>query len=89
MEELFTNAISAAINAATGNSSSGFTGGAGSSNTIQLLSQFLAFVLIYVLLLIFGKFLWNEFLTKYISIAKPVTSIIDLLAMSILLRLFF
>jgi hypothetical protein len=69
-----------------------FGGGRGSAmasaSTAELLSQFIAFVLVLLLLLVFGKFLWNEFMVKYVTILKPIPSVIDLLAISLLLRLF-
>tara|TARA_Y100000992_G_C21009352_1_gene370322 strand:+ start:118 stop:360 length:243 start_codon:yes stop_codon:yes gene_type:complete len=56
---------------------------------IDTLPLFLAVITIYLLLLIFGKFLWNEYLVKYVTIVKPIESIVDLLAIAILAALLF
>ena len=56
---------------------------------IDTLPLFLAVITIYLLLLIFGKFLWNEYLVKYVTIVKPIESIVDLLAIAILPALLF
>jgi hypothetical protein len=44
-------------------------------------------VLILLLILLFGKFLWNNVACKYITIIKPVPSVVELLAIIILLDL--
>ena len=41
-----------------------------------------------VVLLLVGKFLWNRYLVKAVTVVKPLTSIIQLFAVSVLLRLF-
>ena len=41
-----------------------------------------------IVLLLVGKFLWNRYLVKAVSFAKPITSIVQLFAVSVLLRLF-
>lgn len=47
-------------------------------------------LLLYLLLLImFGKYLWNEVACKHVSILKPLTSVWQLLGLSILVQLFF
>ncbi len=56
-------------------------------NKLQTLPLFLALVTTQILILIFGKYLWNNYLVKYVSIVSPVESIIDVLAISILLSL--
>ena len=40
-----------------------------------------------VILLFLGKFLWNNYLTKLVTVVNPVESVFDLLALSILLNL--
>jgi len=44
-------------------------------------------VVIQVLLMVLGKYLWNNFLVKAVTIVKPVDSIWTILAISILGRL--
>jgi hypothetical protein len=51
-------------------------------------ASMVSLVMIYVLLLLVGKFLWNEYLVKYVTIFKPIPGIIELMAISVLVRLF-
>ena len=44
-------------------------------------------VLVLAIVLFFGKYLWNRVGCKYISILKPVPSVIELLALIVLLDL--
>lgn len=41
-----------------------------------------------IVLLLVGKFLWNRYLVKSVTVVKPITSIVQLFAVSVLLRLF-
>jgi hypothetical protein len=69
-----------------------FVGGSSSdamARSVSLIAFVLAVVLVYALVFLFGKFLWNNFLVKYVSVVKPVDSWIDLVAISILGRLMF
>jgi hypothetical protein len=70
-----------------------FVGGATMNDTmsrsVSLIAFVLAVVLVYAIVFLFGKFLWNNFLVKYVSVVKPVDSWIDLVAISILGRLMF
>ena len=54
------------------------------SNLVPLL---LANLTALVILLFLGKFLWNNYLTKLVTVVNPVESVFDLLALSILLNL--
>jgi hypothetical protein len=47
----------------------------------------LAFILVEILVLIFGKFLWNEIATKLVPQLKPARTIWQILGLSILLKL--
>jgi hypothetical protein len=49
----------------------------------------LTFIIVEVLLLIFGKYIWNEILIKIIPGVQPVNSIWQLLGLSILVKLIF
>ena len=53
------------------------------------LSYFLLFAVMFVLVLLFGKYLWNEVASKYITVLKPVPSVLELLGLMILVGLFF
>jgi len=47
----------------------------------------LAIITTQILLLLLGKFLWNNYLVKNITIVKPLNSVIDLMAISFLIKL--
>ncbi len=55
-----------------------------SKNIIPLL---LAIVVTEILLLIIGKFLWNNYLVKAVTVVRPIDSVIELFAIGMLLRL--
>jgi hypothetical protein len=52
------------------------------------LSTLISFIVVYAILLFIGKFLWNEYLVKYVTIFKPIPGVIELIAISVLVRLF-
>ena len=52
-----------------------------------LIAAILANITALVILLVLGKFLWNNYLTKMVTIVNPVESVFDLLALSILINL--
>lgn len=47
----------------------------------------LSFILVEILILIFGKFLWNRVAIKIIPTLKPILSIWEILGLSILIKL--
>ena len=47
----------------------------------------LAIITSQIILLMLGKFLWNNYLVKNVTIVKPINSVIDLLAISFLIKL--
>jgi hypothetical protein len=53
----------------------------------SLLPTFLAIITVDILLLLFGKYLWNTYLVPASALVNPIGSFIDLLAIKILLRL--
>lgn len=56
----------------------------------ELSTSAVVLLLIYlVLLVVFGKYLWNEVACKHVSILNPLTSVWQLLGLSILVQLFF
>ena len=55
---------------------------------IKSLPLLISVVVSQVMLLLVGKFLWNRYLVKAVTIVKPLSSIVQLFAVSILLRLF-
>jgi len=55
---------------------------------VKSLPLIISVVVSQVLLLLVGKFLWNRYLVKAVTVVKPLSSIVQLFAVSILLRLF-
>lgn len=56
----------------------------------ELTTSDIVLLLIYlVLLVVFGKYLWNEVACKHVSVLKPLSSVWQLLGLSILVQLFF
>lgn len=56
----------------------------------ELSTSAIVMLLIYlVLLVMFGKYLWNEVACKHVSVLKPLSSVWQLLGLSILVQLFF
>ena len=47
----------------------------------------LSFVIVNVLLLLLGKFLWNNYLVSAVTVVKPLKDIWQLLAISVLFKL--
>ena len=56
-------------------------------NSNLLIAAVLANLTALVILLILGKFLWNNYLTKMVTVVNPIDSVFDLLALSILINL--
>lgn len=50
---------------------------------------FLMILLIFVLMVFVSKFIWNEVACKYITIIKPVPSVIEILALFLLFNFLF
>lgn len=61
-----------------------FEDGSKSRNMLPLI---LAVITVEILLLLLGRFLWNNYLVGAVTILKPIDSIIQLFAITILLRL--
>ena len=53
----------------------------------DLLVFLLAYSTTMLILALFGKFLWNNYLVKSVTIVNPINSVFDLLALSILINL--
>jgi hypothetical protein len=68
----------------------GYGGGANvSKSSPSSGSILLAFIIIEIFVLIFGKYLWNNIATKLIPQLRPVKNIWQILGLSILLKLLF
>lgn len=57
------------------------------SRLTNVLPMLLAVITVEILLLVLGKFLWNNYLVKSIAVINPVESIVEIFAISLLLRL--
>lgn len=57
------------------------------NNKAALLSFFLIYLGVYLLLMVLGQFLWNNYVVDMFSIARPVNSIWHIVALSILVKL--
>ena len=58
-------------------------------STYEGLSLIVALVIIVLLQLFVGKYLWNNYLVKFVPVVKPVDGVVDILAISLLYRLLF
>ncbi len=56
-------------------------------NKAALISFFLIYLGVYLLLMVLGQFLWNNYVVDMFSIARPVNSIWHIVALSILVKL--
>lgn len=52
-------------------------------------AYFLLFLVVFVLVLLFGKFLWNKVAVKYVTILKPVPGVLELLGLMVLAGMLF
>jgi hypothetical protein len=71
------------------NSTEKFGGARYTSSPNNAFASLISLVIVYIILLLVGKFLWNEYLVKYVTIVKPLPGIVELMAISVLVRLFF
>lgn len=55
----------------------------------ELLVTLITLVIVYLLILVLGKYLWNNVFVKVFTIAKPITSIWQLFALVVLFSLLF
>jgi hypothetical protein len=53
----------------------------------KMLSLFIALIIVYVIIALVGKFLWNNVVVDLISVAKPAKSIWQILGLAILMSL--
>tara|TARA_B100001093_G_scaffold469392_1_gene490088 strand:- start:249 stop:494 length:246 start_codon:yes stop_codon:yes gene_type:complete len=57
------------------------------NRVVNYLPFILAVITTQILLLLLGKFLWNNYLVKNVTIVNPIDSVIDLIAISFLIKL--
>ena len=59
------------------------------NKAVSYLPFILAVITTQILLLLLGKFLWNNYLVRTVTIIKPIESIFEILALSLLFNLIF
>jgi len=52
-----------------------------------ILSTLISMLITIFFIATFGKFLWNGYAVKYLTFCRPVNSLIDIIALSILAKL--
>lgn len=57
------------------------------NNKAALLSFFLIYLGVYLLLMLLGQFLWNNYVVDMFSVARPVNSVWHIVALSLLVKL--
>ena len=58
-------------------------------STGELLVTLITLVIVYLLVLLLGKYLWNNILVKLVTVAKPANNIWQIFGLVILLSLLF
>jgi hypothetical protein len=62
-------------------------GAMGGQTPMSVLASLIAFFVVILIVAYFGKFLWNNYITKIVSVAKPARSWVDIIALFIFVRL--
>ena len=57
------------------------------NETEVVVGELVLLLVIWVLVLLFAKFLWNNYACRFITVLKPVRSILDILALQIILAM--
>ena len=57
------------------------------SETEVVVAELIILLVIWVLVLLFAKFLWNNYASRFITVLKPVRSILDILALQIVVAM--
>jgi hypothetical protein len=69
-------------------SSGGYpTGPMAGQTPMSVLASLIAFFVVVLIIAYFGKFLWNNYITKLVSVAKPARSWVDIIALFVFVRL--
>jgi len=67
----------------------GYPLGAGQRDLAGMIARVISLVLVLLLVSFFGQYFWNTYVTKIITIAKPATSVMQILGLFVFLRLMF
>lgn len=54
---------------------------------LSMFGRIVAMVVAVLLIVMFGEYLWNSHVTKMLSFAKPVKSVVDIIALYVFVRL--
>ena len=57
------------------------------SETEVVVGELFLLLVIWVIVLLFAKFLWNNYACRFITVLKPVRSILDILALQVILAM--
>lgn len=57
------------------------------SETEVVVGELVLLLVIWVLVLLFAKFLWNNYACRFITVLKPVRNILDILALQVVLAM--
>jgi hypothetical protein len=55
--------------------------------TAGLWSFFIITMVVYILLMLIGKWLWNSVVVEMVTVARPITSVFQLIGLAILVKL--
>ena len=58
-----------------------------SGNKAALLSFVVVYIAVFVLLMFVGKWLWNGWIVDMVTVAKPVESVISIIALAVFVKL--
>jgi len=91
IKECLTSALNCAMNtpSANGNVREGMNGDNYYYNGMNALASFIVLIVYIIIILFIGKFLWNEVLTKLVTIVKPADNIWQILGIAILVNLLY
>jgi len=84
-----TEGLSEAIQSALTGNQEHFNANTNNYLSTKAIAKFIVFIIYLVILLLVGKFLWNEVLCKLVSVVKPASSVWQILGVAILLRFIY
>jgi hypothetical protein len=65
-------------------------GGVGVNGDLaSMIGRILALVFVLLLISFFGQYFWNQYVTKLFTVARPATSVMQILGLFIFIRLMF
>lgn len=67
----------------------GYPVGAGQRDLAGMIARVVSLVLVLLLVSFFGQYFWNTYVTKIVTIAKPATSVMQILGLFVFIRLMF